>query len=325
MNFLYPRLLWLLLLIPVLILFYVLTHKKRYPSLRLSAYYRLEGGGLISYLRHLPFALNMLALLFLVIVFARPQNTNNWQKDSIEGIDIVLSIDASGSMLAMDLQPNRFTAAIEVAKKFIANRPNDNIGLVVFAGESFTQCPLTTDHATLLKRLESVRMGILEDGTAIGLGISTACNRLKASPTKSQIIVLLTDGTNNRGGIAPQMAASIAKTLGIRIYTVAVGTKGEAPYPRQTNFGVVTDYVKVDIDENSLKEIAEITGGNFFRAQDNEGLENIYKEIDRLEKSRLMTMNFKAYEELYQIWGILALITLIISLVLRNTLLRINP
>lgn len=325
MSFLSPHLLWLLLLVPIFTLFYVLSHKKRYASLRLSACYRLERGGFITALRHLPFALNMLALSFLIIAFARPQNTSNWQKDTIEGIDIILSIDASGSMLAMDLEPNRFTAAIEVAKKFIANRPNDNIGLVVFAGESFTQCPLTTDHATLLKRLENVQMGVLEDGTAIGLGISTACNRLKASPTKSKIIVLLTDGTNNRGGITPYMAASIAQTLGIRIYTVAVGTRGEAPYPRQTNFGTVTDYVKVDIDENSLKEIAETTGGNFFRAQDNESLEKIYDEIDRLEKSRLMTKSFTAYEELYQIWGILALITLILSFVLRNTLLRIQP
>lgn len=325
MNFLHPHLLWLLLLIPAVTLFYILTHRTRHASLRLSSWYRLTDEGLRTHLRHLPFGLNMLAIGFLIIAFARPQNTNSWQKDSVEGIDIMLSIDASGSMLAMDLEPNRFSAAISVARQFIANRPNDNIGLVVFSGESFTQCPLTTDHATLLNRLENVRMGILDDGTAIGLGISTACNRLKASPTKSKIIVLLTDGTNNRGSITPSMAASIAHSLGIRIYTVAVGTHGEAPYPRETNFGTVIDYVPVEIDENTLKDIAETTGGSFFRATDNKSLENIYKEIDRLEKSRLMTKSFQAYEELFPIWGILALLSLLLSFLLRTTILRINP
>lgn len=325
MTFVHPLLLWLLLLIPLLVTFYILTLKKRYASVTLSSLYRLSDRSLRVKLRHIPFGLEMAALSLLIIAFARPQNTNSWQQDAIEGIDIMLAIDASGSMLAMDLEPNRFTAAVEVAQSFIANRTNDNIGLVMFAGESFTQCPITTDHVTLLRRLSEVRMGILEDGTAIGLGIATACNRLKASKAKSKIIVLLTDGTNNRGSITPSMAASIAESLGIRIYTVAVGTRGEAPYPRETAFGVVTDYVQVDIDEPSLKEIASTTGGAFFRATDNESLKQIYAEIDQLEKSKLMTTNFKAYEERYQMWAMATLLLLALSFLLRCTFFRTNP
>lgn len=325
MTFLHPYLLWGLFVIPLLVAFYVFWLRKCHATLQLSALYRLKNRGLRAKLRHLPFVLEMLALGALIVALARPQNTDSWQKDSIEGIDIMLAIDASGSMLAMDLQPNRFVAALEVAQKFIGNRPNDNIGLVVFAGESFTQCPLTTDHATLLNRLSEVEIGYLEDGTAIGLGLATACNRLKDSHAKSKVIVLLTDGTNNAGSIAPSMAASLAESLGIRIYTVAVGTRGEAPYPHVTAFGTVTDYVKVDIDEPSLKEIAQTTGGTYFRATDNESLDQIYEEIDRLEKSKLMTQNFTAYEELYSMWAVMALSLLLLSFILRSSYLRTNP
>ncbi len=325
MNFLHPHFLWLLLLIPLLITYYIFTQHKRYASLTLSSFNYIKGGSWKTYGRHICFALEMLALSCLVIAFARPQNHSSWQKDSIEGIDIMLAIDASGSMRAMDLEPNRFTAAVNVAQSFISKRPNDNIGLVLFAGESFTQCPLTTDHPTLLKRLSESSMGILEEGTAIGLGIATACNRLKTSKSKSRIIILLTDGTNNRGSITPTMAASIASSLGIRIYTIAVGKHGEAPYPVQTAFGIVKDYIKVEIDEDSLKEIAKTTDGKFFRATDNKSLSNIYKEIDQLEKTRLMTNKFHAYEELYTIWALLALIFLSLGFVLRNSIFRINP
>ena len=325
MTFVHPSFLWALLLIPLLTAAYILLLQKRHATHVLSAFYRLKSGGLRTHLRHLPFALEMLALGALIVALARPQNTNSWQKDNVEGIDIMLAIDASGSMMAMDLQPNRFVAAVEVAQKFIGNRPNDNIGLVMFAGESFTQCPLTTDHATLLNRLSEVEIGYLEDGTAIGLGIATACNRLKESHAKSKIIVLLTDGTNNAGSIAPSMAASLAESLGIRIYTVAVGTRGEAPYPHETAFGTVIDNVKVEIDEASLKEIAQTTGGSYFRATDNESLNQIYDEIDSLEKSKLMTQNFKAYEERYFGWVVAALLFLLFSFVLRCTYLRTNP
>lgn len=324
-HFLHPNYLWLLVAVPLLVLFYVLTLRKQQATFLISSFYRLKGGGWRVALRHTPFALEMLALAALIVAFARPQDTSHYNEKEIEGIDIMLALDASGSMMAMDLEPNRFEAAKEVAATFIANRPNDNIGLVVFAGESFTRCPLTTDHAALLSRLQSVEMGNLDDGTAIGMGIATACNNLKNSKAKSKIIVLLTDGTNNMGSIPPNTAAEIAKSLGIRIYTIAVGTMGEAPYPRQTAFGRVIDYVKADIDEPTLKAIAQTTGGKYFRATDNESLERIYKEIDQLEKSKLITNTFTAYKELYSTWAWMALLLLLLSLLLRSTLFRTNP
>lgn len=326
MRLLHPIFLWGFLLIPLVVLLYILVLQHKQPTLQLPTLYRFGKGNRVrAWLRHIPFGLEMLALGALIVALARPQDTTHWQTDNIEGIDIVLALDASGSMLAMDLEPNRFVAARQLAQTFIANRPNDNIGLVVFAGESFTQCPLTTDHATLLNRMETLQIGFLEDGTAIGSGIATACNRLRNSKAKSKIIVLLTDGTNNSGTISPITAASIAQSLGIRIYTIAVGTRGEAPYPRQTAFGVVVDYVPVEIDEASLQQIARTTDGAFFRATDNKSLAQIYQEIDQLEKSRLVTRNFSAYQERYQPWAWAALLLLLLAFVLRHTLIRTTP
>lgn len=325
MSFLYPKVLWLLLFIPLFILFYILTEKKRYATLTLPTLYRLKGGGIKVYARHLPFILEMISLGLLFVALARPRNTSSINVDKIEGIDIMLAIDASGSMMAMDLEPNRFEAAKAVANQFVAQRPNDNIGLVLFAGESFTRCPLTTDHTSLIKRLNESELGFLEDGTAIGMGIISACNHLKESKTKSKIVVLLTDGINNAGSITPSTAASIALSLGIRIYTIAIGAYGEAPFPIQTNFGTIVENVKVEIDEASLKRIAQATGASYYRATDNQKLEEIYQEIDKLEKSKLITKETQAYHELYFLWTLWALLLLLLSLILRSTYCRTNP
>ena len=237
----------------------------------------------------------------------------------------MLAMDVSGSMQAMDFKPNRLEAAKDVAISFINNRPNDNIGMVTFAGESFTQCPLTTDHTVLLNMVQDLQMGVLDDGTAIGMGLATAVNRLKDSKAKSRVVILLTDGSNNMGDITPRMAADIARTFGIRVYIVGVGTRGEAPFPIQTEFGVRIQNVPVDIDEPTLDGIAEVSGGKYFRAVDNETLNEIYKEIDKLEKTRLMTKSFKAYEEKYFVYALIAFLLLLTEFLLRNTLLRSNP
>ena len=325
MTWLYPTRLWLLLLIPLLVAYYLLVFNRNHATLRISTFGRLTSGGWRVRMRHLPFGMEMVAFALLIMALARPQNSNTIEQSNVEGIDIMLVLDASGSMMAMDLEPNRFEAAKAVATDFVMERPNDNIGLVVFAGESFTQCPLTIDHETLKERLGKVQMGVLDDGTAIGMGIATALNRLKESKTKSRIAVLLTDGTNNRGSISPSMAASIAQGLGIRVYTIGVGTLGEAPYPRQTAFGTVVDYVKADIDEASLKQIAQVTGAQYYRATDNETLREIYREIDRLEKSKLISRNIVAYQERFAPFLWVGLLLLFFSLVLRATLFRTNP
>ncbi|KGN72454.1 aerotolerance regulator BatA [Porphyromonas macacae] len=327
MTFVNPHLLYLLLIIPVLIFWYIYRLLRVHPTLLLPSLSSLEktSGGFRSYFRHLLFILRMIALTLLIIAIARPQTTNSWSKDAVEGIDIVLAIDISGSMLAMDLQPNRIEAAIDVAHKFIQSRPNDNIGLVAFSGESFTMCPLTTDHAVLLNRLEDSKVGLLEDGTAIGLGITTAVSRLKDSKTKSKVIILLTDGSNNRGDITPKMSAQLASTFGIRMYTIGVGTRGEAPYPVPTAFGTRVQMMPVDIDENILTEMADLTGGKYFRAVDNHSLNEIYREIDQLEKTKLSTQSFHTKHEEFWIYALLAFICVLIEFVLRNTYLRTNP
>ena len=214
------------------------------------------------YLRHVPFVLRMVAVALLIVILARPQSTNSWSNSSTEGIDIMLAMDISGSMLAQDLKPNRLEAAKDVAASFINGRPNDNIGLVVFSAESFTQCPLTTDHTVLLNLFKDIQSGMIQDGTAIGLGLANAVSRIKDSHAKSKVIILLTDGSNNAGEIAPVTAAEIAKTFGVRVYTIGVGTKGMAPYPFQTAFGVQYQNIPVEIDEATLKQIASTTGGN---------------------------------------------------------------
>lgn len=327
MTFAYPELLWLLILLPLMAAWYILQARKTSATMTISSLKPFEGGrrGLRVYLRHSLPILKVLSVGFLIIALARPQNTNSWQKDSIEGIDIMLAMDVSGSMQAMDFKPNRLEAAKDVAISFINNRPNDNIGMVTFAGESFTQCPLTTDHAVLLNMVQDLQMGVLDDGTAIGMGLATAVNRLKDSKAKSRVVILLTDGSNNMGDITPRMAADIARTFGIRVYTVGVGTRGEAPFPIQTEFGVRIQNVPVDIDEPTLDGIADVSGGKYFRAVDNETLNEIYKEIDKLEKTRLMTKSFKAYEEKYFVYALIAFLLLLTEFLLRNTLLRSNP
>ena len=328
MTFLHPHLLWLLLLLPVLLLIYVLWRRKQQASLRMPSLHFLDGvgGGVRVYLRHSVFALRLLALGLIIIALARPQSSSSWSEDRVEGIDIMLTMDISTSMLAMDFQPNRVEAAKEVAMRFVANRPNDNIGLVVFAGESFTACPLTQDHATLINRLRSMTPGIIEDQTAIGAGIATAIGRLKESKAKSKVIILLTDGANNTGNISPKMAADLAKTFGISIYTIGVGSgAGEAPYPIETPFGTVVRNMPVDLDEPTMRQIAEISGGAYFRATDNESLSAIYKKIDQLEKTKLSTRNYHTTYEEFFIFVLVAALLLLIEFVLRSTLFRTNP
>ena len=267
----------------------------------------------------------MVAVALLIVILARPQSTNSWSNSSTEGIDIMLAMDISGSMLAQDLKPNRLEAAKDVAASFINGRPNDNIGLVVFAAESFTQCPLTTDHTVLLNLFKDIQSGMIQDGTAIGLGLANAVSRIKDSHAKSKVIILLTDGSNNAGEIAPVTAAEIAKTFGVRVYTIGVGTKGMAPYPFQTAFGVQYQNIPVEIDEATLKQIASTTGGQYFRATDNASLKEIYSEIDQMEKTKISVQEYSKKQEEYKNWALLVFALLLVEILLRNTLLRNIP
>ena len=328
MTFLHPQLLWLLLLLPALLIIYIVWRRRQHASLRVPSllFLRDMRGGLRVYLRHSLFALRLLALGLIIVALARPQSSSSWSEDRVEGIDIMLTMDISTSMLAMDFQPNRVEAAKEVAMRFIANRPNDNIGLVVFAGESFTACPLTQDHATLINRLREMTPGMIEDQTAIGSGLATAISRLKDSKTKSKVIILLTDGANNTGNISPKMAADLAKTFGISIYTIGVGSgAGEAPYPIQTALGVVVRNMPVDLDEPTMRQIADVSGGAYFRATDNESLLAIYKKIDQLEKTKLSTRNYHTTYEEFFVFVLAAALLLLLEFVLRSTVLRTNP
>jgi Ca-activated chloride channel homolog len=267
----------------------------------------------------------VLAVVFLILALARPQTTNKLQTSTTEGIDIMISLDMSTSMLAMDFNPNRLEAAKEVAINFIQGRPNDRIGLVIFAAESFTQCPLTIDHAVLVNLFREIQTGMLEDGTAIGDGLATAVNRIKDSESKSKVIIFLSDGENNRGQIAPLTAAEIAKTFGIRVYTIGVGTIGTAPYPINTVFGQQVQNVEVKIDEAMLKEIASITDGHYFRATDKNKLEEIYKEIDAMEKTKTEVQEYTKKSEEFLIFALLSFIFLISEILLKNTVLRTLP
>ena len=328
MTFLHPELLWLLLLLPALLTLYIVWRRRQHASLRVPSllFLRDMRGGLRVYLRHSLFALRLLALGLIIVALARPQSSSSWSEDRVEGIDIMLTMDISTSMLAMDFQPNRVEAAKEVAMRFIANRPNDNIGLVVFAGESFTACPLTQDHATLINRLREMTPGMIEDQTAIGSGLATAISRLKDSKTKSKVIILLTDGANNTGNISPKMAADLAKTFGISIYTIGVGSgAGEAPYPIQTALGVVVRNMPVDLDEPTMRQIADVSGGAYFRATDNESLLAIYKKIDQLEKTKLSTRNYHTTYEEFFVFVLAAALLLLLEFILRSTVLRTNP
>jgi len=276
-------------------------------------------------LRYIPLALRFTALALGIIALARPQSISDKQNISTEGIDIVLELDLSGSMLAEDFSPNRIEAAKQVATEFIDARTNDRIGLVVFSAESFTQCPLTTDYTVLKNLLREVKNGMIADGTAIGLAIANGVNRLKDSKAKSKVMILLTDGVNNRGEIDPITAARIAATYGIRIYTVGVGAQGQAPYPVQTPFGVRRQLIQVDLDEKGLTQVAEMTGGKYYRATDNRKLKAIYKEIDQLERTKIEVTAYKRYSELFGGWLLAGFIALLLEIVLSGTVLRKNP
>lgn len=326
-TFANPWCLLLLLIIPAIIAYYIYNRKRLTAEIRFSStkVFQEMPKSYKHYLRYLPLALHMLALAALIIAIARPQKSDSWSNQTTEGIDIVMAVDISSSMLAEDLKPNRLRAAKKVATEFISSRHNDNIGLVVFAGESFTQCPLTINHAELINLLNGIESGMIEDGTAIGSGLATAVNRIKDSKAKSKVIILLTDGSNNRGQIAPSTAGEIAKSFGIRVYTIGVGTRGMAPYPFQTPYGVQYQDVEVDIDEESLKNIAETTGGEYFRATDTKSLSSIYREIDKLEKTKIEVKEFSKKEELYH-WFVLVLVVCLIGeITLRNTVFKSIP
>lgn len=322
---------YLLLFIPLVgyVVWYLIKGKGIKPSMKVSTVAPF-GNGIKSFrnrILHLPFILRILTLSMVIIVLARPQSSDSWEESDIEGIDIMLATDVSTSMLAMDLKPNRIEAAKEVAAKFINSRKNDNIGLTIFAGESFTQCPLTIDHAVMLNMLNAVKCdialnGVIEDGTAIGMGIANGVSRLKDSKAKSKVIILLTDGSNNSGEISPEAAAEIAKEFDVRIYTIGVGTNSEtAPFP----YGDQVINVPVEIDEATLKKIAEITNGKYYRATSKESLSEVYSEIDKLERTKLHARQFSAYNEEYQIFAFIALLSLLFEIVLRNTVLRKIP
>lgn len=279
---------------------------------------------------NLPMVLRCLAFIFIVIVMARPQTYTSWGNKQVEGIDIMLAMDVSTSMLAEDLKPNRLEAAKNVASEFISDRPNDNIGLTIFAGEAFTQSPMTTDHASLINMLRSVRTdiaarGLISDGTAIGMGLANAVSRLKDSKAKSKIVILLTDGSNNMGDISPLTSAQIAKSLGIRVYTIGVGTNKVAPYPMPVAGGVQYVNIPVEIDSKTLKNIAETTDGNYYRATSNNQLKQIYKDIDKLEKSKIDMKKYSKFYEAYQPFAIIALLILLCEVILRTVVFRRIP
>ena len=327
MEFLHPKYLYLLLLLIPLTVWYVVRLSKTQASFRLASANAFNGmkPGFRVYMRHFPFILRLLSLALVIVVIARPQSVSSWEESETQGIDIVMALDVSGSMLAQDLQPDRLQAARKVAAEFITDRSNDNIGLVIFAGESFTQCPLTTDHKVLLNLLNEINFGMIDDGTAIGLGLATSVNRLKDSQSQSKVVILLTDGTNNSGQIAPLTAADLARSYGIRVYTVGVGTKGMAPTPVNTPYGIRMQNMPVDIDEETLTEIAAMTGGQYFRAQDTEGLRQVYSEIDEMEKYLISVQNVTRRQELFLPWALIALALILLELLLRRTWLRSIP
>ena len=327
MFFEYPKLLWLMAIPVLMVLHYVYLELFRRPHMRVSVLYpwAKTGCGIMGIVRHIPFALRIFALVMIVLAIARPRSSQQMEKIDTEGIDIVFAMDVSTSMLARDLTPDRISASKDIAIEFIAQRPSDRMGIVVFAGESFTQCPLTTDRATLINMMKEVQTDIIEDGTAIGNGLATAVARMKDSDAKSRVVILLTDGVNNRGEISPQMAAEIAKTYGIRVYTIGVGKEGMAPYPVMTPWGVDVQNVKVEIDEKLLTEIAEGTGGRYFRATDNTKLASIYSEINKMEKARTTVDSFPVYKELFTLYALAALLALLLELVLNWLVMRRLP
>ena len=328
MFFEYPGLLWLLAIPVLMVLHYIYLEKAgRHPHMRVSVAvpWKKSGPTLMNLLRHVPFLLRTFALVMIVLAIARPRSSEEFSKVDTEGIDIVLAMDVSTSMLARDFTPDRVSASKDIAIEFISQRPSDRMGIVVFAGESFTQCPLTTDRATLINLMKEVETSLIEDGTAIGNGLATAVARMKDSDAKSRVVVLLTDGVNNRGEISPQMAAEIAKTYGVRVYTIGVGKEGMAPYPVQTPWGIEVQNVQVEIDEKLLSEIAESTGGRYFRATDNTKLAEIYGEINKMEKAKTTVDSFPVYQEKFGMFALLALLALLAELFMNWFVIRRLP
>ena len=323
--FVRPWVLWALLLIPLMVFWYIRSLKQGKSTLLVSTTKHFQSRSWKQYLQHLPFIFRALGMAALIVALAQPQERNTEEQFNGEGVDIMLCMDVSGSMLAQDFQPNRLEAAKEVAANFIDQRLTDRIGLVIFSGESFTQCPLTTDKAILKNQLFSMRSGFLEDGTAIGSGLATSLDRLKDSKAASRIVILLTDGENNGGLIDPSTAREMAKTLGIKVYTIGVGSEGMAPVPQQTSRGVIMQIEKVNIDEKLLTRIAEETGGKYFRAKDKEGLKTIYQEIDKLEKTKIEVTTYTRSTEKFFPFVVLALGLLALEMILRYTLLRKFP
>ena len=326
-TFAYPWVLYLLLIIPVLIAWYIFRGMKIQTSVKYSSIniFKDVPATLRERIRHIPFAVRLIALGLLIIALARPQSFTSGENVTTEGIDIAMVLDISGSMLAEDFKPNRLEAAKNVIDNFVEGRTSDRIGLVIFSREAFTQCPLTIDYNVMRNLLLDIRTGMIEDGTAIGNGIANGVNRLKESDAKSRIIILLTDGINNAGEVDPRSAAEIAKAFGIRIYTIGVGTRGEAPYPVQTPFGTRYQMVPVEIDETLLKEIAGITGGQYFRATNNRALAEIYEKIDQMEKTKIEITSYKNASEKYHSWLWGGLILLLVELGLSKTILRKLP
>ncbi len=323
-------LLWLLLILIPLIAYYIFKLRDGHSTMQISSVdgFRDAHPSMKYYLRHTPFVLRMLAITCLIVAIARPQSVSENSTVKTEGIDIAIALDISTSMLARDFRPDRISAAKDIATKFIIDRKNDRIALTVFAGESFTQCPLTTDHATLINLLSQVEPAgaVIDDGTAIGNGLATAVSRLRESPAKSKVIILLTDGVNNAGQITPATAAEIAKTYGIKVYTIGVGSRGTAPYPAMDPFGNIR-YVNipVEIDERTLQEIATVTGGRYYRATSNERLKSIYDEINALEKTKIDVENYVTYHERYALFALLAMIFVVAELLVKNLYLRQIP
>lgn len=320
MTFNNPGYLFLLFLLIPIVFWYFWEMRKSDASVQISTHKTIRDfpKSFRIYFLHVPFVLRVIAIALLIIALARPQISNQWRTEKTEGIDIMMALDISSTMLAEDLRPNRLEVAKNVATEFILARPNDNIGLVVFAGQSFTQCPLTTDHAVLVNLFKSVEYGMIEDGTAIGLGLANAVNRMKDSPTKSKVIILLTDGSNNRGEIAPATAAEIARTFGIRVYTIGVGSHGQVRIPVQTPMG--TQYVTTDseFDETTLKDIAQVTGGEYFRATNAAALRSIYQQIDELEKTKIRVQEYSKKTESYGLFVFVAFLCVLLEILIRN-------
>ncbi len=326
MFFEYPKLLWLLVVPALLVLRYLYVElKDRRPHLRVSSVTPWKKGGktVLGVIRHIPFVLRVAALSLIVVAIARPRSSTKVEKVDTEGIDIVLAMDVSTSMLARDFTPDRISAAKDIAIEFIAQRPSDRMGIVVFAGESYTQCPLTTDRATLINLMKEISTDLIEDGTAIGNGLATAVARIKDSDAKSRVVILLTDGVNNCGEISPETAAEIAKTYGIRVYTIGVGANGEASYPVMTPWGVQMQNVKVELDEKLLSNIASMTGGKYFRATDNTKLAEIYSDINKMEKARTTIDSFPVYKELFGAYALAALICLLLEALVKLLMRRL--